>query len=222
MNWESSIEYYRIINETTREKLGGVHSAKSIMVSVEFAEIENLQHQNRWDDAADILIKAAQGLEKGGADFALICTNTMHKLYDEIQERIQIPLLHIADATAEAIKSSGMDKIGLLGTRFTMEEDFYRRRLETRHGLRVLIPDAAQRQHVHDIIYSELCVGRIREPSRQAYDRIIEDLVQRGARGVILGCTEIGLLVNADGCRVPVFDTAHIHAQAAVDAALAE
>jgi aspartate racemase len=220
MSWESSIEYYRIINETTREKLGGLHSAKSIMVSVEFAEIENLQHRNRWDDAAEILIMAAQGLEKAGADFALICTNTMHKLYDEIQEKIQIPLLHIADATAEAIKGSGMDQIGLLGTRFTMEEDFYKGRLIEKHDLGVMIPTSAQMDQVHRIIYDELCAGIIKQSSRQIYADSIQRLVAAGAQGIILGCTEIGLLVKQQDSSVPLFDTTEIHARAAVRYAL--
>ena len=220
MSWESSIEYYRIINQTTREKLGGLHSAKSLMYSVEFAEIENLQHQNRWDDAANILIKAARSLEKGGADFALICTNTMHKLYDEVQEQIQIPLLHIADATAQAIKSSGMDKIGLLGTRFTMEEDFYKGRLIEKYDLKVIIPTSEEMDQVHRVIYDELCAGIIEQSSRQIYTNIIKRLIAAGAQGIILGCTEIGLLVKPEDSSVPLFDTTEIHAQAAVKFAL--
>ncbi len=220
MSWESSIEYYRIINQTTREKLGGLHSAKSLMYSVEFAEIENLQHQNRWDDAANILIKAARSLEKGGADFALICTNTMHKLYEEVQEQIQIPLLHIADATAQAIKSSGMDKIGLLGTRFTMEEDFYKGRLIEKYDLKVIIPTSEEMDQVHRVIYDELCAGIIEQSSRQIYTDIIKRLIAAGAQGIILGCTEIGLLVKPEDSSVPLFDTTEIHAQAAVKFAL--
>lgn len=222
MSWESSQVYYRMINQGVRDRLGGLHSAKCILYSVDFAEIEALQQTGQWDAAQHILVQAATGLVRAGSDLLIICTNTMHKLADGVAAKVTIPLLHIADPTADAVRDAGIDTVALLGTRFTMEEDFYRRRLETKHGLRVLIPDAVQRQRVHDIIYSELCLGQIREPSRQAYDRIIEDLVQRGARGVILGCTEIGLLVTADGCRVPVFDTAHIHAQAAVEAALAQ
>lgn len=222
MSWESSLVYYRMINQGVRDRLGGLHSAKCILYSVDFAEIEALQQTGQWDAAQHILVQAAAALARVGSDLLIICTNTMHKLADGVAAKVTIPLLHIADPTADAVLDAGIDTVALLGTRFTMEEDFYRRRLETRHGLRVLIPDAVQRQRVHDIIYSELCLGQIREPSRQAYDRIIEDLVQRGARGVILGCTEIGLLVTADGCRVPVFDTAHIHAQAAVEAALAQ
>ena len=220
MSWESSIEYYRIINEATRDALGGLHSAKSIMVSVEFAEIESLQHQNRWEDAAGILIRAAQGLERAGADFALICTNTMHKLYDQIQEGIQIPLLHIADATAEAIKGRGMDKIGLLGTRFTMEEDFYKGRLIEKYDLGVIIPTSEEMDQVHRVIYDELCTGIIEQSSKQVYADIIQRLVAAGAQGIILGCTEIGLLVKQQDSSVPLFDTTEIHARAAVRYAL--
>lgn len=216
MSWESSIEYYRIINQTTREKLGGLHSAKSLMYSVEFAEIEALQLANRWDEAANILIDAARSLEKGGADFALICTNTMHKLYDEIQDQIQIPLLHIADATAEAIKAKDIVKIGLLGTRFTMEEDFYKGRLIEKYDLEVIIPTVEEMQEVHRIIYDELCAGTIIASSRQTYIEIIKRLVGEGAEGVILGCTEIGLLIKQEDSSAPLFDTAEIHAKAAV------
>ncbi len=222
MSWESTLVYYRVVNETVRARLGGLHSAKSILYSVDFAEIEALQHAGRWDAAQSILVQAAQSLELAGVDLVIICTNTMHKLADGVAASITVPLLHIADPTAGAVLAAGIDTVGLLGTRFTMEEEFYRKRLEDRYGLRVLIPDAVQRRTVHDIIYTELCLGRIRESSRQAYVRIIDDLVGRGARGVILGCTEVGLLVRADGCPVPVFDTARIHAEAAVDAALTD
>jgi aspartate racemase len=221
MSWESSLVYYQTINTAVRDRLGGLHSATCILYSVDFAEIEALQHAGKWDAAQQILVGAAQALVRAGADLLIICTNTMHKLADGVASNISIPLLHIADPTANAIHAAGLDTIALLGTRFTMEEMFYRRRLEAVHGLRVLIPDADQRQMIHDIIYSELCLGHIRQASRRAYDQVIDGLVARGAQGVILGCTEIGLLVDADGCRVPLFDTAHIHAQAAVDAALA-
>jgi len=220
MSWESSAVYYQMVNQRVRDRLGGLHSARCILYSVDFAEIEALQHAGQWDAAQHILVQAARALVRAGSDLLIICTNTMHKLADGVATEVTVPLLHIADPTAEAILGAGLDTVALLGTRFTMEEAFYRQRLETRHGLRVLVPHAVQRQTVHDIIYNELCMGQIRESSRQAYARIIEDLVQRGARGVILGCTEIGLLVHADGCRVPIFDTAHIHARAAVDAAL--
>jgi len=221
MSWESSIEYYRIINESVRNELGGLHSAKSMMVSVEFAEIEALQHQDRWDEAAEILIDAARSLESGGADFAIICTNTMHKLYDIIQQNIQIPLLHIADATAEKIKDQRIQKIALLGTRFTMEENFYKGRLVDNFGLEVIIPDAQDMEIVHRIIYDELCAGIIQPDSKQKYADIIRRLVKDGAEGIILGCTEIGLLVKQEDSPVLLFDTTEIHAKAAVKYALA-
>ena len=222
MSWESSIEYYRIINETVRAELGGLHSAKSMMVSVEFAEIEALQHQDRWDEAAEILIAAASSLESGGADFAIICTNTMHKLYDIIQQNIQIPMLHIADATAETIKAEGIQKIALLGTRFTMEENFYKGRLIENYGLEVIIPGSEDMEIVHHIIYDELCAGIIKTDSKQKYKDIIQRLVQEGAEGIILGCTEIGLLVKQEDSPVLLFDTTEIHAKAAVEFALVE
>jgi aspartate racemase len=221
MSWESSIEYYRIINQTVRTELGGLHSAKSMMVSVEFAEIEALQHQGRWDEASKILIDAARSLENGGADFGIICTNTMHKLYDRIQQSIQIPLLHIADATAESIKAEGIQKIALLGTRFTMEENFYKGRLVDNYGLEVIIPSSADMEIVHRIIYDELCAGLIKSDSKQSYADIIGRLVQEGAEGIILGCTEIGLLVKQEDSPVLLFDTTEIHAKAAVKYALA-
>ena len=220
MSWESSIEYYRIINETVKAKLGGLHSSKSIMYSVDFADIEVLQHQGKWHDAAQILAEAAKKLEKGGADFVIICTNTMHKVADDIQAHIHIPILHIADATARRIKDSGIRRIGLLGTRFTMEDAFYKDRLIQKYGLDVIIPDVQGREIVHHVIYDELVIGKIREESRKQYADIIEGLVKDGAEGVILGCTEIGLLVHEKDCRVPRFDTARIHAEAAVEYAL--
>ena len=220
MSWESSIEYYRIINETVREKLGGLHSAKSVMVSVDFAEIEILQHEGRWEEATQALIKAAQQVERGGADLVLICTNTMHRMADEIQDNISIPLLHIADATAKEIRTAGLQTIGLLGTRYTMEMDFYRGRLTEQHGIRVLIPSKSQREIVHRVIYDELVQGKILSQSKADYIKIIEDLEKHGAQGVILGCTEIGLLVQEHDCAIPLFDTTHIHAVAAVEYAL--
>ena len=222
MSWESSIEYYRIINETVRTELGGLHSAKSIMISVEFAEIEALQHLDRWDEAAKILSDAARSIESGGADFAIICTNTMHKLYDMIQKNIQIPLMHIADATAESIKAEGIEKIALLGTRFTMQEYFYKGRLVDNYGLEVIIPNSRDMEIVHHIIYNELCAGIIQSDSKQKYTDIIARLVKDGAEGIILGCTEIGLLVKQEDCPVPLFDTTEIHAKAAVKYALAD
>ena len=222
MSWESSLEYYRIVNETTKAKLGGLHSAKSIMYSVDFAEIELLQHQGRWQEAAQVLIEAARSLENSGADFVVLCTNTMHKVADDIQARINIPFLHIADATARQIKNSGINKVGLLGTRFTMEEAFYRSRLTQKYGLDVIIPNAEERGIVHRVIYDELVVGEIRQDSKERYLDIIQRLVEGGAEGIILGCTEIGLLVHDGDCRVPLFDTTKIHAVAAVEYALSE
>jgi len=221
MSWESSLEYYRIINETVKSRLGGLHSARSLMYSVEFAEIEALQHEGRWQEAAKIMVDAALSLEKGGADFIIICTNTMHKLAPDVQSKVRIPLLHIADATAGAVKRQGIRRVGLLGTRFTMEEDFYKGRLVEKHGLEVLIPSEAERVVVHRIIYDELCLGVIKPESRRQYQRIIENLASQGAQGIILGCTEIGLLVKPEDCAVPLFDTTRLHAEAAVDYALA-
>ncbi len=220
MSWESSIEYYRIINETVRTQLGGLHSAKSMMVSVDFAEIEALQHQGRWNEAAKILIAAARSLESGGADFTIICTNTMHKLYDKIQQSVRIPLLHIADATAELVKAQGIQKIALLGTRFTMEENFYKGRLTEKYGLEVIIPVSEDMENIHRIIYDELCAGIIQLDSKQKYTDIIRRLVKAGAGGIILGCTEIGLLVKQADSPVTLFDTTEIHAKAAVKHAL--
>ena len=220
MSWESSIEYYRIINQAVRAELGGLHSAKSIMYSVEFAEIEALQHQDRWDDAARIMVSAARSIEAGGADFVIICTNTMHKLYDSVQDGIEIPILHIADATAETIKARGIEKIALLGTRFTMVEDFYKGRLVENYGMEVIIPPSEDMDIVHGIIYDELCAGIIKPDSKQSYANIIGRLVKAGAEGIILGCTEIGLLVKQEDSPVPLFDTTEIHAQAAVNYAL--
>jgi len=222
MSWESSIEYYRLINEGVRQWLGGLHSAKSVMVSVDFAEIEALQHAGEWEEATAMMIAAAQAVERGGADFIAICTNTMHKMAEQVQEQIGIPLLHIADATAERILSQGLQTIGLLGTKFTMEEDFYRGRLVSKYGLQVLIPNPQERETVHCVIYDELCLGRIEPRSKAQYVAIMENLVRQGAEGIILGCTEIGLLVEAADSQVPLFDTTLIHAQAAVDWALAD
>jgi aspartate racemase len=219
MSWESSDEYYRLINTGIQQKLGGLHSAQCVMVSVDFAEVEALQRTGRWAEATAAMIAAARQVERGGADFLLICTNTMHKMADEVQAAIQIPLLHIADATAERVQAVGLRRIGLLGTRFTMEEDFYTGRLRSL-GLHVLIPDEAGREVVHRVIYDELCAGQIREASRTQYKAVMADLVQKGAEGIILGCTEIGLLVQEGDASVPLFDTTRIHAEAAVEYAL--
>jgi aspartate racemase len=220
MSWESSIEYYRIINETAKAKLGGLHSAKSLMVTVDFAEIEKLQHEDRWDEAGQILAKCAQDLERGGADFIILCTNTMHKLADQIIASVNIPFLHIADATAEKIVTAGMKKIGLLGTRFTMEHDFYKGRLIQNFGLDVLVPNEIDRSIVHRVIYEELVQGKIVAASREEYRRIMKSLIAEGAQGIILGCTEIELLVKQEDSRVPLFATTFIHAVAAVEYAL--
>ena len=220
MSWESSVEYYRIINEAVKESLGGLHSAKSLMYSVDFAEIEVLQQKGRWEEATHAMINAARSVEAGGADFLIICTNTMHKMADEVQKSIGIPLLHIADATAEAIKTRGLRRVGLLGTRFTMQGGFYSGRLVDVHKLEVIIPDTADMEIVHRIIYEELVLGRIEPASKAEYLRIIDSLAKAGAEGIILGCTEIGLLVSQTDSRLPLFDTTRIHALAAVRLAL--
>lgn len=220
MSWESSLEYYRIINEGVKEKLGGLHSAKCLMYSVDFEEIEKLQHQGKWEEATKIMIDVAKRLEQGGADFVVICTNTMHKMAEEMQQNIQIPLLHIADATAEKIKEAGYKKIGLLGTKFTMEENFYKGRLIEKFGMEVIIPDEAERQEVHDVIYKELCLGVIQQKSKDRFKIIIENLAKKGAEAVILGCTEIPLLIHQDDVSIPLFDTTRIHAESAVEYSL--
>lgn len=220
MSWESSLEYYRIINEAAKEKLGRFHSAKSLMYSVDFEEIEILQHQGKWDKATELMIDAAQRVEKGGADLVIICTNTMHKMADEVQKSLKIPLLHIADATAEEIKKQGLKKVGLLGTKFTMEEDFYKGRLSEKFGLEVIIPNEEERQLIHNILYSELCLGEIKSQSKEKFIEIIKNLAASGAEGVILGCTEIPLLISQEDCEVPLFDTTRIHARFAVEYAL--
>jgi len=222
MSWESSIEYYRIVNETVKKRLGGLHSAKSVMYSVDFAEIEMLQHEGRWEEATQAMIAAARHVESGGADFVVICTNTMHKMADDVEQAIHIPLLHIADATAAAIKTCGLQVVGLLGTKFTMEEDFYRGRLVEKHGLEVLLPNAEDREIVHRVIYDELVLGEIKSESRNRYRCIIEKLIAAGVQGIILGCTEIGLLVKDEDSSVPLFDTTLIHAVSAVEVALSE
>lgn len=220
MSWESSLEYYRIINEAVKSRLGGFHSAQCVMYSVDFAEVEALQHRAEWSETARILSRAARGLEAAGADFLVLCTNTMHKVAAELEAAVRIPLLHIADPTAERIKSRGFRKVGLLGTRFTMEEGFYRGRLAEKHGLEVIVPESGDRETVHRVIYAELVAGRIEAASRAAFVSIIERLAGAGAEAVILGCTEIGLLVGEKDSPLPVFDTTRIHAEAAVNVAL--
>ncbi|AHF07118.1 aspartate/glutamate racemase family protein [Desulfitobacterium metallireducens] len=219
MSWESSSEYYRIINEEVKQRLGGLHSAKCFLYSVDFEEIEIYQTNGEWEKAAKILADAARSLEAAGADFIVLCTNTMHKVANEIQAGIHIPLLHIADITAEQVLSDGIKTIGLLGTRYTMEQDFYKLRLETQ-GIKVLIPKETDRVIVNAVIYKELCLGQIVDESRARYKKIIEDLVEQGADGIILGCTEIGLLVKLEDSTVPLYDTTLLHAIGAVNFAL--
>ena len=222
MSWESTTSYYKALNEGVKNSLGGLHSAKICMVSVDFAEIEKLQHQGNWAETANILIKAAKSVEAGGADFLLICTNTMHKVADEVASNISIPILHIADATAEQLKRDNITQVGLLGTQFTMEQDFYKKRLADKHNIEVIIPESAERKVIHDVIYSELCLGKINDGSRTQYLKIIQSLYDRGAQAVILGCTEIAMLVKPQHTNVPLYDTTKIHAQEAVKLALSE
>jgi len=222
MSWESSAHYYRLINQAVRERLGGTHSAASVMVSVDFAEIEALQHAGDWDALTERMIAAAQQVERGGADMLVICTNTMHLMADTVQAAIGIPLLHIADPVGSAIAAQGLGKVGLLGTAFTMEQPFLRDRLAQRHGLEVIVPDEADRQDVHRIIYDELVRGIVTEESRATYRAIMARLAEAGAQAIILGCTEIMLLVREEDASVPLFDTTALHALAAVDMALAQ
>jgi aspartate racemase len=220
LSWESSIEYYRLVNEGVRARLGGLHSARLLLFSFDFDEIERLQHQGRWDDATGRMIDAARSLQRGGADFLVICSNTMHLMADAVQAAVPLPLVHIADATGEAIAREGIRTVGLLGTRFTMEQDFYKGRLAEGHGLSVLTPDDEGRTVVHDVIYDELCRGVVRDASREAYRRVVEQLRERGAQAIVLGCTEIGLLLRPEDSQAPLFDTTRLHAEAAVAYAL--
>jgi aspartate racemase len=220
MTWHSTVDYYRLVNEGVHKRLGGSHSAEIVMLSVDFEPVERLQDRGDWTAMGRLMAGAAQTLEKAGADGIVLCTNTMHRLAGDIEASVRVPLLHIADATAVAVKRAGIGTVGLLGTRYTMELDFYRGRLETRHGLKVLVPDEPGRTTVHDVIYAELAHGTVRDESRRAYVEIIEGLKRRGAQGVILGCTEIPLLVKEKDSPVPVFDTTALHAAAAVDFAL--
>ena len=222
MSWESTVPYYQTLNREVGRILGGLHSARVLLLSVDFQEIERLQHEDRWEELGAILADEARRLEEAGAGFLVLCTNTMHRVAPAIEDAVSIPLLHIADATAAAIKRAGIRRIGLLGTRFTMEQDFYRGRLAGRHGLEVLVPDEDGRALVHRVIYEELVLGRIEESSRAGFRGVVGDLVEAGAEGVILGCTEIGLLLRPDDASVPLFDTALIHAEAAAAAMLAE
>ena len=213
MSWESTVPYYRLINQTVKEQLGGLHSAKIVLYSVDFAEVEHLQMSNQWDAAGALLADAAQKLAGAGADALVLCTNTMHKVATAIEQAVNIPLLHIADPTALAIQQAGFTTVGLLGTRFTMEQDFYRSRLEQNHGLTVLTPPASGRDQVHQIIYEELCLGQVHDTSRQTYLQVIDDLRQQGAQAIILGCTEIAMLVQAQHTELPLFDTTALHAK---------
>ena len=217
MSWESSLEYYRLINEEIKHKLGKLHSAKIILNSVDFEPIEKLQHLGKWNELGRMLAREAKKIEDAGADFLLICTNTMHKVADTVQDSISIPLLHIADATGEVLTRDGIKKVALLGTAFTMQEDFYKKRLQEKFSLEVIVPNKEQREIVHKIIYNELCLGIIKENSKKIYLDIIKDLANKGADGVILGCTEIGLLVSQNDCDIKVFDTTKIHAKKAVE-----
>jgi aspartate racemase len=221
MSWESSAEYYRLLNRGAQQRLGGHHSAELLLASIDFEPVKQAQHTGDWDAAARPLIAAAQRLHRGGADFALLCTNTMHKVFDALEAASPLPFLHLADATGERIRAAGVRRVGLLGTAFTMEQDFYRDRLARRFDLEVLVPDAAQRARVHAVIYDELCRGDIRDASRADYVQTIADLGRRGAEAVILGCTEITLLVRESDSPLPVFDTARIHCEVALERALA-
>ena len=216
MSWESSLFYYKAINEGVKARLGGLHSAKIAMVSVDFEEIEVLQHRGEWEKLGEILAKEAQNIERAGADCLLICTNTMHKVAPQVQSAINIPLIHIADATAKVLIKDGIKKVGLLGTAFTMEQDFYKSRLQE-HGLEVVVPNKEDRELVHSVIYNELCLGECKVASKEAYLKIINNLAKDGAEGVILGCTEIGMLVNSSDTEIKLYDTTYIHAQSAVD-----
>lgn len=220
MSWESTIPYYRLINEAVRERLGSLHSAKIVLYSVDFDEVERLQREGRWTEAGELLANVARALETAGADFLVICTNTMHRVAPAVENAVAIPLLHIVDPTAEEIRRAGYGRVGLLGTRFTMEQEFYRGRLRERYGIEVLIPPEPDREIVHRVIYNELCLGLVREASREEYRRIINGLVERGARAVILGCTEISMLVGPEDAAVPLFDTTGIHARKAAEWAM--
>lgn len=221
MSWESTVSYYQLLNREIKLRLGGLHSAKIILVSVDFAEIEQLQHQGKWQQAGEILAKAAQSLESAGADFFLICTNTMHKVAEQVSASVSIPLLHIADATAEILVQQGINTVGLIGTAFTLQEDFYKKRLTERFQIAVIVPSEDEQKLLHNIIYQELCLGTIKDKSRQIYLNSMQELIYRGAQGIILGCTEIGLLVQQQDTSYPLFDTAAIHARCAATKSLA-
>jgi aspartate racemase len=221
MSWESSAEYYRFLNEAVRNRLGGLHSADCLLRSVDFAGVEELQRTGRWNEAGQLLAAEAQALVTGGAELLVLCTNTMHRVADEIAAAVEVPFVHIADTTAEAVRTAGLSTVGLLATAYTMEQDFYVGRLERTHGLAVVVPGLEDRRLVHEVIYQELCLGIVKEESREAYRRVIGHLVERGAEGILLGCTEIDLLIGPPDAPVPVFDTTRLHAERAVDLALA-
>lgn len=219
MSWESSAEYYRLLNEQVKHHLGGLHSAECLMYSVDFEEIERFQSQGKWEEAGDRLADVARSLEKGGAELIVLCTNTMHKVISSIEEAVSVPVLHIADATAKEIRANHLHTVGLLGTKYTMEQDFYKERIAD-SGIEVLIPETAERDMINEIIFNELCLGKINESSKVKYQQAIQNLINRGAQGIILGCTEIGLLIHDEDAEVPLFDTARIHVKAAVEKAL--
>jgi aspartate racemase len=221
MSWESSAEYYRLLNEGVKARLGGLHSARLVLHSVDFAPVEAMQREGRWDEAGDLLREAVRGLEAAGADFVVLCANTMHKVADRMMSGARIPLLHIADAAGEAVRAAGLDTVGLLGTRYTMEEAFYRERLEARHGLRVLVPEAEDREAINRIIFEELVLGVVSPASRARFLEVADRLARAGARGIVSGCTEFGLLVPPDEGPLPIFDTARLHVKAALELALA-
>ncbi|TLS36216.1 aspartate/glutamate racemase family protein [Pseudalkalibacillus caeni] len=221
MSWESSAEYYRIINQEVKQRLGGLHSAKCLLYSVDFEEIERYQQDGNWEQAGKVLGDAAYALEKAGADFLVICTNTMHRVVEAIEKRVNIPVLHIADATATQIKQRSLRTVGLLGTKYTMEQDFYKSRIE-KHGINILVPEKQEREAVNKVIFEELCLGHISTASRNYFKKVMEGLIHTGAEGIILGCTEIGLLVKEEDSAVPLFDTTVIHAVEAVHKALKE
>lgn len=219
MSWESSAGYYRLLNEQVKQRLGGLHSAECLMYSVDFEEIERFQSQGKWEEAGKRLGDVARSLEKGGAELIVLCTNTMHKVISSIEEAVSVPVLHIADATAKEIRANHLHTVGLLGTKYTMEQDFYKKRIAD-SGIKVLIPEAAERDMINQVIFDELCLGEISESSKVKYQQAIQNLIDRGAQGIILGCTEIGLLIHDEDAEVPLFDTAKIHARAAVESAL--
>lgn len=220
MSWKSTIEYYEVINETVRSRLGGFHSAKCLMYTVDFAEIEILQRENKWKEVSDIMVDIANKLKKGGADFIVICTNTIHKVVSEIEKKVGIKVLHIVELTGKKIIQNGMKKVGLLGTKFTMEGDFYKNILKDRFNIDVIVPNEVEREFIHKVIFEELCKGIINKTSKEKYKEIIDSLVLIGAEGVILGCTEIPLLIKQEDVSIPVFDTTKIHAVSAVEFAL--